>query len=163
MTPPVFLRFPAACIMSVLFPIPGSPPIRTVDPTTTPPPSTRSNSPMPVVTRTVSFSLTEPRVTAREDVPPAECVLRFSGAAETSTRVFQLPHIGQQPIHFTVSYPHSPQTNFVFSFIKNLPQPFFRFAVFERFFGISEQPFYSGGRAYLIMSRSREVTSIHIT
>ena len=52
---------------------------------------------------------------------------------------------------------------FVFSFIKNLPQPFFRFAVFERFFGISERPFYSGGRAYLIMSRSREVTSIHIT
>ena len=100
---------------------------------------------------------------ARADVPPAECVLRFSGAAETSTRVFQLPHIGQQPIHFTVSYPHSPQTNFVFSFIKNLPQPFFRFAVFERFFGISERPFYSGGRAYLIMSRSREVTSIHIT
>ena len=37
--------------MSVLFPIPGSPPISTSDPGTMPPPSTRSNSSMPEGTR----------------------------------------------------------------------------------------------------------------
>ena len=37
----------ATCRSSVLLPIPGSPPISTIDPGTIPPPSTRSNSPMP--------------------------------------------------------------------------------------------------------------------
>ena len=41
----------AACSSSVDLPMPGSPPSSTSDPGTIPPPSTRSNSPMPVLSR----------------------------------------------------------------------------------------------------------------
>ena len=46
--------FAAACSSSVDLPMPGSPPSSTSDPGTTPPPSTRSNSPMPVERRVLS-------------------------------------------------------------------------------------------------------------
>ena len=45
------LKLLATCISSVDLPMPGSPPIRTNDPATTPPPSTRSNSEMPLEVR----------------------------------------------------------------------------------------------------------------
>src|SRR5436190_762423 len=58
-----FAHLPAKCAAAwrstVDLPMPGSPPMRTSDPGTTPPPRTRSNSPIPVVSRsatTVSMS-----------------------------------------------------------------------------------------------------------
>ena len=46
----------ALCNSRVLFPIPGSPPTRTREPGTNPPPNTRSNSLYPLVIRSKSFS-----------------------------------------------------------------------------------------------------------
>ena len=45
-----------ACSKSVDLPMPGSPPTSISDPSTTPPPSTRSNSPIPVVARALVSS-----------------------------------------------------------------------------------------------------------
>ena len=51
--------FVALCNSRVLFPIPGSPPTRTREPGTNPPPSTRSNSEYPLAIRSKSCSLSE--------------------------------------------------------------------------------------------------------
>ena len=60
-------RFPSAMFVSVDLPMPGDPPSSTSEPGTSPPPSTRSSSPMPVSSR-ACFSardLCEPRGPAR--------------------------------------------------------------------------------------------------
>ncbi len=46
--PPFWAYLPSACRMMVDFPMPGSPPTRSAEPGTSPPPVTRSNSAMPV-------------------------------------------------------------------------------------------------------------------
>jgi hypothetical protein len=64
--------FAAACSSSVDFPIPGSPPSSISEPGTTPPPSTRSNSPMPVDRRSLRWvSMSAYRRAVAESVAPA--------------------------------------------------------------------------------------------
>ena len=48
---PCFENAAAACIRMVDLPIPGSPPSKIADPSTIPPPQTRSNSSIPVILR----------------------------------------------------------------------------------------------------------------
>ena len=98
--------------------MPGSPPMSTSDPGTTPPPSTRSNSSIPVVRRadtTVSMSsysrgpavaASEYRAPALADAAPAPAV---AGTARSSTSEFHAPHSGQRPSHFCDCAPHSWQ------------------------------------------------------
>src|SRR3954470_12574059 len=114
--------FAAACSSSVDLPMPGSPPIRTRDPGTTPPPRTRSNSPMPVESRsetTVSMSSYNrgPAVAASEYLDPAAAAAApapaTAGVARSSTREFQAPQSAQRPSHFDDCAPHSWQQKLV--------------------------------------------------
>src|SRR5258706_11462 len=102
----------AHCSNSVDFPIPGSPPTRTTDPGTMPPPNTKSNSFNPVGQRASAPLPTADRRTggradAADDLParpPAR-------PTASSTRVFHVPHASQRPAHFGCSAPHSVQRN----------------------------------------------------
>ena len=53
----------AVCSKIVDLPIPGSPPIKTTEPATSPPPNTRSNSLIPVGNLVSKVTLTDPSVT----------------------------------------------------------------------------------------------------
>ena len=112
-------------------PIPGSPPMSMSDPGTIPPPSTRFSSVswqsmrMSAVVFTLESRTGAGRpcagLAAREAMPRA--VGAVSGAIFTSLNVFQAPHEGQRPNHFTLSCPQFSQTYAVFVF-----------AIIERFF-----------------------------
>ena len=97
-------------------PIPGSPPTRTREPATKPPPSTRSSSRSPDENRAVvSVPISDRGVVV---CSPAQLCWR-EGLADTgtvgcifsSTNVFQLLQPGHFPSQPGVSYPHSEQTN----------------------------------------------------
>src|SRR5690606_22698149 len=83
--------------------MPGSPPSSTSDPGTMPPPSTRSNSLMPVVSRSASTTSTSAYSVARWP-PGAGAALRALTAAPaptgSSTSEFHAPQSGQRPSHF---------------------------------------------------------------
>jgi len=85
-------------------PMPGSPPSRMSDPGTTPPPSTRSNSSMPVESRTPCDISTSAYNFAVDDVENCEKRLVAPAAAgvsaRSSTSEFHAPHSAQRPIHF---------------------------------------------------------------
>ena len=63
-SPETYRTLPSPCTLSqsckikVDLPIPGSPPSRTSEPLTKPPPNTLSNSPIPVCVRIASFPIT---------------------------------------------------------------------------------------------------------
>ena len=90
----------AACSSNVDLPIPGSPPTSNTDPATSPPPVTRSNSPMPVSRRATGSptpcndtkSITRPFATA------LPCGDDASGAA-SSAMLFHAPHASHRPAH----------------------------------------------------------------
>jgi hypothetical protein len=89
---------------------------RTSDPGTTPPPSTRSNSSMPVDNRTAFEVSTSAYSFA--PAPAPNCAYRLSGlpcvaasVGRSSTSEFHAPHSTQRPIHFGACAPHSWQTN----------------------------------------------------
>ena len=95
--------------------MPGSPPMSTSDPGTMPPPSTRSNSPMPEWTRSCSLSSISSRVFA--GAAGVSTVLFRAGpaagagaAGACSSILFHAPQDGQRPIHLADSYPQSVQT-----------------------------------------------------
>jgi hypothetical protein len=104
------VRRPASCrlastiVVSVDFPMPGEPPIRTSDPGTIPPPRTLSSSPMPVANRTCStastsrsaIGLTATAPPDRALPPPARRPAPVDGRT-CSTSVFHSPHPGQRP------------------------------------------------------------------
>ncbi|MNC45818.1 hypothetical protein D3C75_948050 [compost metagenome] len=102
------------CSRMVDLPMPGSPPINTTEPSTRPPPSTRSSSVLLVVKRGISSTLTSARVLicACCPVQPARPLL---GAAApplsimVSTSVFQAPHSPHWPAHLGKVAPHSVQ------------------------------------------------------
>ena len=77
-----------------------------MDPGTMPPPSTKSNSPMPVQTRDVRADLTSrSRTGALTGVsPPTDVRILATGltalAATSSTRVFHSPQASHRPAHF---------------------------------------------------------------
>src|SRR5690625_642228 len=88
------------CKRSVDFPIPGSPPIKTSDPGTTPPPSTRLNSLIDVVIRgyfsdAIAVIFSGLLVLCK---PPAVSWFALFGATYSSTSVFQLLQLGHFPI-----------------------------------------------------------------
>src|SRR5699024_2122168 len=112
------------CKSKVDFPIPGSPPIKTRDPGTTPPPRTRLNSSKPVRTRPVCSTSTSFMVCAFETSFDKETRLLVSASWGTfsSTNVFHLPQEGHFPKYFADSYPHSLHINTVdFSFANSFP------------------------------------------
>ena len=100
-------------------PTPGSPLRRTTPPSTIPPPSTRSSSEMPVRIRLFSSVL---RISAKRwavklvtpscrgaALAPEPAAL--DGSATTSSfMVFQLPQLGQRPIHRGLVSPQVEQT-----------------------------------------------------
>ena len=94
-----------ACMRSELFPMPGSPPSSTHDPCTIPPPSTRSNSPMPVTIRSSASAGTSPSAIGARG---ARARPRPFGAAtiRSSTSVFHPSHDGHRPTHFGDWKPH---------------------------------------------------------
>ncbi len=109
-------KFIAICRTSVLFPMPGSPPISINSPGTMPPPNTRSSSSLAVVERFISDSSTLLSGTAVTSVKifPVLCACDKADALSTtivsSVYVFHSPHCGHRPTHFGLSAPHSLQT-----------------------------------------------------
>ena len=96
----------AACSSSVDLPMPGSPPISTSDPGTTPPPSTRSNSSMPVVRRgrrrrcrclRTAAARRRPRGVPRPALAAAAPAPAVGGTARSSTSEFHASHSGAAP------------------------------------------------------------------
>ncbi len=65
-------RAAAACSSRVDLPMPGSPPMSTSDPWTSPPPSTRSNSETPVASRSSAAASTSPRRTVGDGAAIAD-------------------------------------------------------------------------------------------
>ena len=108
---------PATWSSSVDFPTPGSPPIRSSDPGTMPPPRTRSSSARPVRRRSVG-----PSARCREGNrlgPPARRAraarvaraVRWRAVTTVSTRVFHAAHERHWPSQRGKSAPHAWQTN----------------------------------------------------
>jgi hypothetical protein len=100
----------ATCISSVDLPTPGSPPIRTSEPRTIPPPSTRLNSGSGSSSRSKSAASISLRRSARAG-PLAAGAVRTARppawpASRLSSRVFQPPHSAHRPIHFGERPPH---------------------------------------------------------
>src|SRR4051812_17414941 len=104
--------------------MPGSPPISTSEPGTTPPPRTRSNSSIPDDSR----SATTVSMSAYNCGPAAAAsVYRFAASVDTaraasagrsSTSEFHAPHSAHRPSHFCDCAPHSWQLNTVLVFIE---------------------------------------------
>ena len=109
---PAATRLARAIVVSVDFPMPGAPPISTSEPGTSPPPSTLSSSPMPVLRRScrgVATSASATGCTAALDrlaAPPA----RVACDRLSSTSVFHSPQPGQRPAQRAVSCPQAEQT-----------------------------------------------------
>ena len=113
------------CSTRVLLPIPGSPPSSTMEPRTSPPPSTRFNSSscrsMRGSSLACTFEMGMGVFLAEEALPtpPAACrraPLATTGATRISLKVFHCPQLGHLPIHFTDSCPQLSQTYAVLSF-----------------------------------------------
>ncbi|VFT09309.1 Uncharacterised protein [Pseudomonas aeruginosa] len=104
-------RLQRVCRRMVDLPMPGSPPISTTEPSTRPPPRTRSSSVEPVVKRGISSTLTSARVFRLACWPAQPPRPEPLGAASTtvSTRVFQAPQSAHWPAHFGKVAPHSVQ------------------------------------------------------
>src|SRR5215470_404060 len=100
--------------MSVDLPTPGSPPNSTSAPATTPPPRTRSNSPIPVVTRGTSAHVISPKRTGDES---QEAGFFTTGVIRSSANVFHCWQPGHRPIHLGEYDPHCWHTYCVFAFI----------------------------------------------
>src|SRR5215467_192403 len=96
----------SACSTSVDFPTPGSPPRRTAEPGTNPPPVTRSNSAIFVVRRLGgSPECTKVSSTNGRPFPVRLPVAPTGGAACSSTSVFHAPQSPQRPAHFVCAEP----------------------------------------------------------
>src|SRR5690348_16541878 len=100
--------------MRVDFPIPGSPPTKSAEPGTKPPPHTRSNSVMPVMRRgggassvLRSSSANLRPFTRLVALPP------MGGAAPSSVMVFQPPQASHLPDHLGAVAPQDWQTKLV--------------------------------------------------
>jgi len=99
----------ANSVINVDFPMPGSPAIRTTDPSTIPPPSTRSSSTLSVRIRRslplwMSFNLRGRVEVAPEPTSPGLC---FVEEDRSSTMEFHAPHAGHCPNQRGDSLPQS--------------------------------------------------------
>src|SRR5439155_22118236 len=113
-------RRAATCSSRVDLPMPGSPPMRIIEPGTIPPPRTKSNSSIPVFHRRASLPLTSRSLgvtatlppSASVRVPPARRLAPLVGAlraATSSTSEFHAPQTSHRPAHLGCSAPHSVQ------------------------------------------------------
>lgn len=114
------------CNVSVLLPIPGSPPSKTMLPRTSPPPSTRLSSLSCISIRGSScedISFRNIGLAPLCDI--ARCIstaalraakLPVSADTRSSLKVFHCPQDGHLPIHFADSCPQLLQTYAVLSF-----------------------------------------------
>ncbi len=106
----------------MLFPIPGSPPMRTSEPGTMPPPSTRSNSSMPDGTRDSSPESIASKGFGLEGLEGSVACsgrpLPGGGASSwrSSARLFHSPQSGQRPSHLELSKPQAWQAKNVRTF-----------------------------------------------
>src|SRR5712671_137985 len=108
----------ATSSMSVDLPTPGSPPKSIKAPGTTPPPSTRSNSAIPVGMRGVSGELISSKGTGEESQDLGESA---EAAMRSSTKEFHSWQEGQRPIHLGELWPQCWQAYCVFAFnVSNL-------------------------------------------
>ena len=101
----------AAWRSNVLLPTPGSPPINTSEPRTTPPPSTRSSSPIPVRTRSSGSIEISFRARGRAEATPARRDER-DATGRSSTSCTQLLPARRQSGHVPglgLENPHSWQ------------------------------------------------------
>src|SRR5699024_11080727 len=110
------------------FPIPGSPPIKISEPSTMPPPNTRSNSPLFVCVRGASFLLILDNCVAfvfsLDTLPNVPRPLAFCSLWTIDSSIwFQAPQFGHLPYHFGYSYPHAKhsKTVFVFAICRRYP------------------------------------------
>jgi len=103
----------SACSSSVLLPTPGSPPRSVTEPGTSPPPSTRSSSGIPVERGDPWETSTSPMrwagLAASSATPAASDEMSLAGSSTSSTKVFQAPHDVQRPAHFGNDAPQSEQ------------------------------------------------------
>src|SRR5689334_142949 len=99
--------------------MPGSPPISTSDPGTTPPPRTRLNSSPGTIRRGYWSDCTSGRATGRARPSARPGLIRPCAETDTaletliSVKVFHAPQSGQRPCHLGDSLPHSWQTYMV--------------------------------------------------
>src|SRR3954452_9330779 len=77
----------------------------TSEPGTSPPPSTRSSSPMPVARRRTATASTS----RRARTAPVPAALAGPRATRSSAMVFQAPQPGHRPCHLGSAWPHSEQ------------------------------------------------------
>src|SRR5271163_3459782 len=112
-TGPRVCRAAAACSISVDFPMPGSPPIRVTEPGTRPPPSTRSSSVEPVVSRGCSrtASAANEEETSVRDVLPDRAGLRGLAAETSASKLFHSPQPAHCPCHLGEDAPQFWQIN----------------------------------------------------
>ena len=112
---PAPCRLPSAIEVSVDLPMPGEPPISTIEPGTIPPPRIWSSSPIPVDRRTWRSARTSARRTglAAFVAPPPPPRLAATGARVSSASVFQALQPGHWPCHFADSDPQAEQTKTV--------------------------------------------------
>src|SRR5262249_48015305 len=103
-TTDVSARCDATSNMRVDLPTPGSPPSRTSAPATTPPPSTRSNSLIPVEILGDSTPVISGKRIGDEF---QEAGLAMVDVIRSSTKVFHCWQAGHRPIHFGDGTPHS--------------------------------------------------------
>ena len=105
--------FAAACNSRVYLPIPGSPPIRVADPATSPPPSARSSSAIPVEMRAGSTASASSPLSSTLRPPLRRSCLAEKGVttpAASSTRLFHSPQSAHCPAQRGLTDPHNWQT-----------------------------------------------------
>src|SRR5438105_8631963 len=101
----------AACMSSVDLPIPGSPPTRTTEPGTIPPPRTKSNSARPVFQRATASLFRSVRRIGGLAVGKPLTAEPLNRPTASSTSAFHAPQASHLPPHFGWSAPHSVQRN----------------------------------------------------
>jgi len=100
----------AICSVRVLLPMPGSPPIKTTEPGTIPPPNTRANSSIGSGRRSSGrLSISESECTLEEPVSPRVARADFSGSASTISSIIesQLSQPGQRPKARELTFPQT--------------------------------------------------------
>ena len=93
------------CSSTVDLPMPGSPQTKIAAPGTIPPPSTRSNSSIPVWYRTDSSASTQSSAITGEGslLTAGRPFFSFPMILVSSVRVFQFPQSGHRPCHLALS------------------------------------------------------------
>ncbi len=103
----------AICKVSVLLPMPGSPPINTIEPGTIPPPNTLANSSISSGTRSSLWpSISASRLTWDVPLTPRifDGVLDGLSCTTSSTILSQLSQLGQRPNERELVFPQTWQT-----------------------------------------------------